>query len=304
MLRFSTFAWLLAPGAFVLGCLTPVGYDRNADGGGGTGGAGAEAGGVGTGGVAPGMGGTAGSGARGGAVGAGGGAGGLTGVAGRGGVGGTLAVTGTAGTTGAAGTIGTAGTGGTPPPPGTVLYMDNFESDTAGGMAAGWIQGDTDPGLGTWSVVSDGSNVLQGVATGSSFTVDIGGDVSWTDYTFQVDAKMISGTSWDLGVYGRFALGTDKANFYEAYMDDSGSVQLRVKKDGSTTTLGSKSKATTPPTLNTTYTFKLDMHGSIITVYVDGVMRGMATDVTLASGGIGVIVEGGTAEFDNVVVTE
>jgi hypothetical protein len=184
--------------------------------------------------------------------------------------------------------------------------MDNFESDTVGSPPplAQWIQGDTDTGLGTWTVVGDGSNkVLQGVATGSDFTVDIGGAAAWTDYTFQVDVKVISGSSWEVGVYGRFALGSDKANFYEAYMDDSGGVKLRVKLDGSTTDLGSKSKATTAPTLNTTYSFKLDMRGGNVTISVNGVVRVMVADATLTAGGIGVIVSNGTAEFDNVVVT-
>jgi hypothetical protein len=288
--------WILAPLALAASCLTPVGYDRSADGG-GPGAAGAAGAGATTG--------SGGSGARGGTVGSTGqgGSSGVTGVAGRSGAGGTSATTGVAGATGTTGVAGTAGT--PPPPPGTVVYMDNFENDTVAGMPTGWIQGDTETGLGSWSVVSDGgSKVLQGVATGSDFTVDIGGDAGWTDYTFQVDAKMISGSNWELGVYGRFALGTDKANFYEAYMDDSGQVQLRVKKDGSTTSLGTKSKATTAPTLNTTYTFKLDMHGGTITISVNGVVRVMVSDATLTAGGIGVIVSGGTAEFDNVVVTD
>jgi Domain of Unknown Function (DUF1080) len=290
--------WLLAPLAFAASCLTPVGYDRGPDGG-GPGAAGATGAGATTG--------SGGSGARGGTGGTvgstgQGGSSGVMGVAGRSGAGGTSAPTGVAG---ASGTTGVAGTAGTPPPPGTVLYTDNFENDTVAVMATGWIQGDTETGLGSWSVVSDGgSKGLQGVATGSDFTVDIGGDASWTDYTFQVDAKMISGSNWELGVYGRFALGTDKANFYEAYMDDSGQVQLRVKKDGSTISLGTKSKATTAPTLNTTYTFKLDMRGGTITISVNGVVRVMVSDATLTAGGIGVIVSGGTAEFDNVVVTD
>ena len=284
------------------GCLTPVGY-RTSDGGPSGAGGGGQTGSTGVAGTGgPGGAGVAGTNGRGGSGGQSGlgGPGGSTGAAGHG-AGGASAPTGIAGTTGGSVT-GSAGTGGTPP--GMVLYTDNFESDTVGTMASGWIQGDTDTGLGTWAVAGDGSNVLQGAASGSDFTVDVGGNVAWTDYSFQVDVKMISGSSWEVGVYGRFAVGTDKANFYEAYMDDSGSVQLRVKQNGSTTTLGTKSKATSAPTLDTTYTFKLDMHGSSITISVNGMVRVMVTDTTLTAGGIGVIVEGGTAEFDNVVVTE
>jgi hypothetical protein len=294
----------VAPLFWLAGCLTPVGYHTSdgggPSGGGGTGGQNGSTGVAGTGGPGgAGVAGTSGHGGSGGGQGGQSGSAGPTGLAGHG-AGGTSAPTGVAGTNGGSGT-GAAGTSGAP---GTVLYTDNFESDAVGGMASGWIQGDTTTGLGTWVVASDGTNVLQGAATGSDFTVDVGGNVAWTDYSFQVDVKMISGSSWEVGVYGRFAVGTDKANFYEAYMDDSGSVQLRVKQNGSTTTLGTKSKATTAPTLDTVYTFKLDMHGSAITISVNGVVRVMVTDTTLTAGGVGVIVEGGTAEFDNVVVTE
>ncbi|HVV52637.1 MAG TPA: family 16 glycoside hydrolase, partial [Polyangia bacterium] len=126
------------------------------------------------------------------------------------------------------------------------------------------------------------------------------------DYTFQVDIKMVSGSSFEFGVFGRFTLGSDKGNYYEAYMDDSGAVQLRVRLNGSTTTLGTKSKSTTgDAVLGTVYTFVLDMHGSTISVSVNGVPRvSMVMDSTLSTGGIGLIVNNGTAEFDNVVVTE
>lgn len=211
--------------------------------------------------------------------------------------------------TGTGGTS-SSGTGGAPPPPpGTVLYSDDFSGDMVGAMAKGWIADtiDSDPTKGTWSVVSDnGNQALQGAASGSDFIMDIGGDASWTDYTFQVDIKMVSGSSFELGVFGRFALGADKGNYYEAYMDDSGAVQLRVRLNGSTTTLGSKSKSSTGNAqLNTVYTFKLDMHGGIISVSVNGVARvSMVMDTTLSAGGIGLIVNNGTAEFDNVYVTE
>ena len=135
--------------------------------------------------------------------------------------------------TGGTGGTSTSGTGGAPPPPpGTVLYSDDFSGDTVGAMANGWIADtiDSDPTKGTWSVVSDNGNLaLQGAATGSDFIMDIGGVLCWTDYTFQVDIKMISGSSFEFGVFGRFALGSDKGNYYEAYMDDSGDVQLRVR---------------------------------------------------------------------------
>ena len=292
--------WWCSLATLVAGCLTPGGYERGLDGGAtATGGA-------------PGQGGQAGQGSQGsqgsqagssGATGTGGtpvatgGALGTGGATGRGGTGGTVVSTGTGGKS-------SSGIDG-----GTVLYSDDFSGDTVGAMANGWIADtiDSDPTKGTWSVVSDNGNLaLQGAATGGDFIMDIGGDQSWTDYTFQVDIKMISGSSYEFGVFGRFALGTDKGNYYEAYMDDSGAVQLRVKLNGSTTTLGSKSKSTNGAAqFNTVYTFKLDMHGGTISVSVNGVARvSMVMDTTLSAGGIGLIVNSGTAEFDNVYVTQ
>jgi hypothetical protein len=278
----------------VAGCLTPAGYDRGPDAGAGaTGGASTQVG----------QGGGGGKSAQGGSSGTGGAPVATGGVPGSGGA---------TGRGGSGGTVVSTGTGGSPssgPDGGSVLYIDDFSDDTAGKMAIGWIADtiDSDPSDGTWSVVSDNGNLaLQGAATGSDFIMDIGGVSTWTDYTFQVDIKMMSGSSFEFGVFGRFALGTDKGNYYEAYMDDSGAVQLRVKLNGSTTTLGSKSKSTTGDAqLNAVYTLKLDMHGSVISVSVNGVARvSMVMDTTLSAGGIGLIVNGGTAEFDNVYVTQ
>ena len=276
--------------AALAGCITPQGYDRpDAGGASATGGNTAQAGasGAGTGGAGTGTGGGPGQ----------------VGTGGRTGTGGT-AVTGTGGTT-------VTGTGGAKvtPPPGTVLYQDDFESDAVGSNALNWIQDtiDSDATDGPWTVQLDGTNhVLQGAATGSDFTIDIGGDVTWTDYTFQVDIKMTSGSSFEFGVFGRFNTSSGKGSYYEAYMDDSGAVQLRSRTNGSTTTLGTKSKSTTgDATLNTVYTFVLDMHGSTISVSVNGTPRvSMVMDTSQTVGGIGLIVSGGTAEFDNVYVTE
>jgi hypothetical protein len=290
----------LSLAAVAAGCLSPDGFVR--PNGGTVAGQGGAPAATGSGGSALGgsPGASGGSPAQGGSV----GSGGAIGHGGSLGTGGAIVTTGTGGHP-------QSGTGGAPPPPpsGTQVYSDDFESDTVGAPAVNWIQDtiDSDTTKGTFSVVSDnGNKVLQGAANSSDFIMDIGGNSAWTDYTFQVDIKMMSGSSFELGVFGRFALGSDKGNYYEAYMDDSGAVQLRVKLDGSTTTLGTKSKSTTgAAVLGMVYTFTLDLRGSTISVSVNGVPRvSMVMDSTLSAGGIGLIVNNGTAEFDNVVVTE
>jgi 3-keto-disaccharide hydrolase len=290
--------WCLFATALLFGCINPQGFDRDGAGGTSVSGAAGDASGGGVIGAAGGSSAGAGSGGR-----ASGGTNPPAGVAGSIGGGGSTSLGGTVGS-GAGGSGAVTGAAGAPMA-GTVLYSDTFETDAVGGMAEGWIQGDTSTGLGTWKVVKDGSNVLVGAATGSDFTADIGGNLSWTDYTIAVDVKLTAGNgSFAFGLYGRYAIGTDKANYYTAYVDDSNQAQVRVRYNGGTTQVGGKSKSTTGnATLNTTYHLVLDMHGSTITFMVNGVMRVMASDMTLASGGIGLIVENATAEFDNVVVT-
>jgi hypothetical protein len=307
MARLTTAVLGIALAAAAAGCITPEGYYRPDGGDTGSGGASAQGGATGAAG-STGAGGAAGS-----AVGTGGattGSGGsVAATGGKGGTGAPGGATGKGGAVGTGGTVVTTGTGGTITSldGGTVLYSDDFESDTVGMQAGNWIFDtiDSDPSNGTFAVVSDnGNKALQGVAGSSSWIMDIGGDVSWTDYTFQADIKFISGSSYEFGLFGRFAIGTDKGNYYTTYMDDSGAVQLRVRLNGSTSTIGTKSKGTAP-VAGMVYTFAISLHGSTISVSVNGTPRvTMVTDATLSAGGIGLIVNNGTVEFDNVLVTK
>jgi hypothetical protein len=308
----------LALAAAAAGCITPDGFYRpdggetatggapaqggasGASGANGTGGAAGSI--VGTGGAATGAGGSA-VGTGGNAAGGKGGTGTLGGATGQGG-----AVVGTGGTVSSTGGAGTSGCKVTIPLP----YSEDFESDTVNmpPPTKNWIQDtiDSDASNGTFMVISDGgSKVLQGAANSSSWITDIGGDQCWTNYTFQVDIKLISGSSYEFGVWGRFDIdsSTNKGTYYTAYMDDSGAVQLRVRQNGSTTTLGTKSKSTTGPVVGTVYTFVLDMHGNTLSVSVNGTQRvSMVVDPTLTTGAIGLAVANGTVEFDNVKVTQ
>lgn len=311
----------VALAAAAVGCITPDGYYRPDGGGsasggapaqGGSSGAGGAAGAaIGTGGAATGAGGTATTGSGGSALGTGGSA--------AGGKGGTVAL---GGTTGAGGTV--AGTGGTVTTTGgagasgckvmiPLPYTENFESYAVNmpPPKANWLfdTADADSTKGSFMVVSDGgSNVLQGTASSSTWVADIGGDQCWTDYTFQVDIKFISGSSEEFGVWGRFSIDSskDEGDYYTAYMDDSGAVQLRVRQNGSTSTLGSKSKSTNGgPVVGMVYTFVLDLHGSTLSVSVNGTSRvSMAMDPTFIAGAIGLAVSDGTVEFDNIKVTQ
>ncbi|HEY4392713.1 MAG TPA: family 16 glycoside hydrolase [Polyangia bacterium] len=295
------------------GCITPDGYYRPDGGGTGAGGApaqGGSSGAAGAGGAATGSGGAV-TGTGGSAIGTGGSATG--GKGGTGALGGTTGTGGTvvAGTGGSVTTTGGAGASGCKamiPLP----YTEDFETYPVN-MAPpkNWLfdTADADSTKGSFMVVSDGgSNVLQGTASSSTFVAEIGGDQCWTDYTFQVDIKFISGSSEEFGVWGRFSIDSskDEGDYYTAYMDDSGAVQLRSRLSGSSTTLGSKSKSTNGgPVAGTVYTFVLDLHGGTLSVSVNGTPRvSMVTDATFTTGAIGLAVSDATVEFDNVKVTQ
>ena len=148
--------------------------------------------------------------------------------------------------------------------------------------------------------MTDGSNVFQGVAAGSDFTTQVSGNTAWTDVTISADVKVTAGSSYQVSIYGRF---TTWDSFYIMYMDDAGQVQVRRRLNGSTTTLGTKSKPAMVPAIGSQHNFKLDIHGSTINAYVDDVLRVTTTDTMLPTGGLGLGISNGTAEFDNVVVT-
>ena len=149
--------------------------------------------------------------------------------------------------------------------------------------------------------MSDAGQVFQGVAAGEDdFTTQVSGNTGWTDVTISADVKVMTGSSYEVAIYGRF---TTWDSYYIMYMDDAGQVQVRRRLNGSTTTLGTKSKATAAPALGSPHTFKLDIHGPMINAYVDEVLRVATTDTMLPTGGVGLGISNGTAEFDNVVVT-
>ena len=268
---------LLTAGGAALGCATPEVYRGDgATGRAGTSGVAGTTGAAGTGGVA-------GAAAAGGTAGTGGpvGAGGVAGSAGRGGAGGG------GGAGGAAGTVA----------PGTVLFRDDFESPNA---RETWLSGDKEPDRGTWSIVAAGSKVFQGQAPGGDFTAQVTGNTAWTDMTIEADVVITAASDYEVGLYGRF---TTWDAYYIMYMDDAGQVQVRRRLNGSTTTLGTKSKATSPPVVGAKMRFRLDIHGTTLTASVDGVMRVTTSDDMLPSGGVGLAVAQGTAQFDNVLVT-
>jgi hypothetical protein len=217
-----------------------------------------------------------------GAGGAAGGGGTGTGGAGTGGVG-----TGTGG-------AGTGGAGG-----GGVLFFDDFESG-----ASRW----TPSTPSDWTITTDGSSVYnQGnAAVDNLWRMSGAGDAAWTDVAVEAKVKWPTGTPGTgaslAAVAARYQDATD---FYWGGIGLSApgmeSVFIRRRQGAVSTYLAMM----TPPmaTAGAWHTVKLQVVGSTLTMFLDGVQMLTATDGTFTAGKIGVGSFNMNAEFDDVRVT-
>lgn len=213
----------------------------------------------------------------------------------------TAGTSGTAGDTGAGGTSGGTGTGGTNPivvtPEGT-LFMDDFESGAAKwnvtqGICSVMVDNGFDGGTGT------GSNVFNCVNGGNEARA-LAGQIGWGEYSVQAKVRV---NAMDLGrrIYlaGRF---TDSSNWYGAaiYNGTPYEVQIRKKVAGTSSEIA---RAPYPIELGKWYTLKLEVKGSTLRLFVDGVIQIETTDPQFASGQVALLVDRSDVSWDDVIVT-
>jgi hypothetical protein len=170
------------------------------------------------------------------------------------------------------------------------LLSDNFED----GNATGWTVENT-----AWSIFTDGSFVYRATNT-SGYARATAGSTSWTDQAVEARLKAIS---WNGS--NRFALVgarfVDINNYYYVALRTNNTIELKRLVANAPTTLASKSLTFGT---GTWYKVKLEAVGSTLRVYVDDVLQLTATDTTFASGKMVLGVWNGTAEFDDVLVTD
>jgi pectate lyase len=194
--------------------------------------------------------------------------------------------TGTGGTSGTA----TGGSGGTTvvPTPEGELFRDDFES----GITK-W-----DITQGTCSIAADETNALNCVE-GPNEARAVAGDV-WGEYSVSARIK-VNTMGLDRRVYlaGRF---TDSNNWYGAAIYNSSpiEVQIRKKVGGSSADVA---RGPFPLEFGRWYTLKLEMKGSTLRLFVDGVLQIETTDTEFASGKIALLVDRSDVSWDDVVVT-
>ncbi|MCC2683512.1 MAG: hypothetical protein K0R75_411, partial [Paenibacillaceae bacterium] len=174
--------------------------------------------------------------------------------------------------------------------PAVSLFSDDFQD----GDSSGWtVNG------GTWSVATSGSNKSYHQDAVSITAKSPAGDTAWTDYSVEAQIMVSSWNSaGSAGVIGRYLDGNNQ--YMLRYNNGTGKLNLEKRIGGTVTVLDSV--AVTAPSVGVYHTFKLDMNGSSLTGYLDGVQKVSATDSARSSGKIGLYTFDQKADFDNVVV--
>ncbi|MEV4138996.1 family 16 glycoside hydrolase [Dactylosporangium sp. NPDC049742] len=175
-----------------------------------------------------------------------------------------------------------------------VAFADTaFSATFEDGSTSAWSKSG-----GTWSVVTDGSKVLQQSNAGSENARDFAGDSGWTNYTVQAAVKPLSLGSG--GFVGLLARSTGATTFYRLALLPGNQVQLQAVNSGSVTVLGSASRTVST---GTWYTLAITVNGGAISGSVDGTQVAAASNASIAKGRIGLQTAYASANFDNVTVT-
>jgi hypothetical protein len=182
-----------------------------------------------------------------------------------------------------------------------LLYSDNFQADLALGLLPpnGWTN---EPpgllGLGAYTVVVDGSNVMRGPGS-TSFPAASAGSTSWTDYKVSADVKVNPANG-----SGRvIARHQSAGNFYACGIDAGGQLYLGMENGGAWTAF-----STAPYAFSGTTWYHIDFsvqaNSLTCTVTEPGSGRTATVTATAAyfpSGSIGA-VGNYYSEYDNFTV--
>lgn len=170
------------------------------------------------------------------------------------------------------------------------LLSDDFEA-YASFPSGAWTNAS---GNGSWSIVTDGSKAAKQSSSGNTF-IATNGQSAWTDYTYSALVKTGAANVRN-GIVGRYK---DSNNYYFLVLYN-GNVVLNKKLSGSTSTL---QQAPFTADTSTFYELKLEISGTSVKGYVDGVLKVQGTDSGLTAGKIG-FYSNGIAAYDNVLVAD
>ncbi|MFC4777045.1 heparin lyase I family protein [Paenibacillus sp. GCM10023252] len=168
-------------------------------------------------------------------------------------------------------------------------YYESFEDNTANEFSIV---------TGSWGIQTEGTKVYDTAPTDSLSRATVG-ESSWTNYA--VESKVMVNAWGDntyrtIGLLGRYR-NTD--NYYLVGYESPGELRIKVKSGGTMATLASK-----PYTMssNKWYSFRLEMNGTNIKLFVNGYQELSINNGAITSGKAGLISVYGDSKFDDVRV--
>jgi hypothetical protein len=172
------------------------------------------------------------------------------------------------------------------------LFHDDFES----GSASAWTVG-----LGTWSVVTDGSSKVYYSNTPSGNGRTIAGSGLMTDYSVEAQIKVTSwGSTSKAGLIARYQ---DSDNYYfMLYENSTSKLKIFKRVSGANTMVAQSGTLTAYPGIYNSY--KLVLDGNQLTGYFNDKEVVSGTDSSLSSGSIGLYTVKQQAWYDDVVVSD
>ncbi len=199
----------------------------------------------------------------------------------------------------------------TSPAPGTLAlpYSDSYDTDATGSEAA--YQSDMQGAFQVQPCAGRTGQCVQQMAPvkpvewqSDSDAFTLAGDTTWANYTVKSDVNLRQPGTVEL--FGRANTQSRPQSHQNAYLfrvSDSGAWSIvRSSTSGTNTTLASGTRAALGT--NTWHTLAMTLQGSTISVAIDGVTAGSATDSAYQTGQIGLGVVGyQTDQFDNLSVT-
>ncbi|WP_432907288.1 pectinesterase family protein [Micromonospora matsumotoense] len=168
-----------------------------------------------------------------------------------------------------------------------------FSDDFADGDTAGWSESG-----GSWSVSSDDSPALQQARGDTADARLFAGSASWADQAVQARVKPM--TLGSAGMVALLARASGATSYYRLALLPGDQVRLEAVRSGRATPLGTVSH---PVTTDAWHTLRIEVAGTAVRGWVDGVPVGSGTGTLTATGRIGVQTGHATARFDDVVVT-
>ncbi|WP_127584429.1 heparin lyase I family protein [Paenibacillus koleovorans] len=173
-----------------------------------------------------------------------------------------------------------------------LLLTEQFEDSTANG----WTVID-----GNWTFVTDGTVTYRTPST-DAMSRAVGGTGTWGNYSAESKVKINAWNATGDRSVGLLARYQDNSNYYILnYNATAGELRITKQVAGVFTRLATKTGVSL--STGTWHTFKAELNGSTLKLYVNGTLELTATDSALSTGKPGLLQTYGDIRFDDFNVT-